>query len=117
MEGEYLSKGGDGMEVCGIGGHQAGVDADACEESIEIERGGIGRGVMGVLVVVVVKFTFSRSQGLIRLKGEVCPEVEVCRKVGEGGGEVLRVLLDGVDDVETTQIQGRHGRREIRLSY
>ena len=115
MEGEQLGKGGGlwgSILLCRCG-DQDGADAKACEESIEIEWGGIGRGGGGKdsVVVVVVEFAFVGSQGLVRLEGEVCPEVEVGREVGEGGSEVLGVLLDGVDDVEAAQVEGRHGGR------
>lgn len=135
MQGEQLGKGGDGMDLRGgillyrsgwRWGHQEGVDAEACQKNIDIERRSIGRGRGGdgggedgvfvaiavvVLVLVNDEFTFLGSQGLVRLEGEVCPEVEVGREVGEGGSEVLGILLDGVDDVETTQVEGRHGGR------
>lgn len=115
MKGEQLGKGGGRVDLWGGCRHQEGVYAKGSEESIDIGGSSI-RGVLGrkcswsgvVAVVVVVEFAFVGSQGLIRLKGEVCPEVEVGGEVGEGRGEVAGVLLDGVDDVETTQIERRH---------
>lgn len=142
MEGEQLSKGRDGMglrmgiPLYGRGwscGDQEGVDAEAGEDSIDIERGRVGRGSRGrdgggeddVFVAVLVRKAEGRggavvavgesafwlvggSQGLVRLEGEVCPEVEVSGEVGEGGGEVVGVGLDGLYDVEAVEIEGGH---------
>lgn len=62
MEGEQLGNGGDGMKLCGCGwscGHQEGVDAEASEESIDIQGGSIkwvrGGGVDCVFVAVLVR--------------------------------------------------------------
>lgn len=142
MEGQQLGQGWDGLGgvlrcQCGwSSGHQKGVDAEAGEESVDIQggcigsTGGGGRGQDGVfvallageaeggrrvvVVVVVAELALwvGGRQGLIGLEGEVCPQVEVGRKVGGGGGGVLGVVLDGLDDVEAVEGEGGHEKSD-----
>lgn len=65
-------------------------------------------------MVVVGRFALRGSQRLVRVECEVCPEVEVSGEVG--CGDVVSVEVDGLDDVETVKIEGRHIEAEEEKS-
>lgn len=117
VEGEELGKGRDRMDLRGRislqggwwrVGHQEGVDAKACEDSIDIEGGGTFLGGGGAVLILFAGNAFGGGQWLVRLEGEVCPEVEVGGEVRERRSKVMVILLGGLHDVETIEIEGGH---------